>query len=274
MDPLVAEVLGAQREHFGPRPPAKRGQGARSKLLAYFKEHVGEVLYGEELSVISGIGEWARRVRELRVQDGYPITELGNSSYRLERLEPDEGKARDWQELNALRRRGGSARSRLEALFEARVGEVVSREQIDYVAGSVKEGTRRVRELRDEAGWPINSHIDEPDLGPGEYRLLSTDPADRREASQRLYPENLRQKVFERDNYTCQACGKDREKALSAGETRFYLEVHHKVAMADELATLPVHERHDISNLVTLCHTDHLAETAKLQKQRRAQRRS
>jgi hypothetical protein len=31
------------------------------------------ILGGEELAVVSGISEWARRVRELRVQFGWPI---------------------------------------------------------------------------------------------------------------------------------------------------------------------------------------------------------
>jgi hypothetical protein len=43
--------------------------------------------------------------------------------------------------------------------------------------------------------------------------------------------------------------------------------------LADELADVPVAVRHDISNLVTLCHSDHLRETAKLQEQRRRSRR-
>jgi hypothetical protein len=211
-------------------------------------------------------------VRELRVEDGYEIAELGNSIYQLNSVNPDRERAEQWQVANEIRKRPGSARSRIEAFLAANVGEVVSRTQLDYVA-RIAEGSRRVRELRDEFGWPINSHIDEPELGPGEYRLLSTDPDDRRDASQRLYPEGLRQRVFQRDNYTCQVCKRNREAAQAAGDTRFYLEVHHKVAMADELAALKVSERHDIGNLITLCHSDHLKETAKLQQKKRDGRR-
>jgi hypothetical protein len=48
-------------------------QGARSKLREYFVEHVGEVLYSDELRKIAGVSEWARRIRELRDEEGYQI---------------------------------------------------------------------------------------------------------------------------------------------------------------------------------------------------------
>jgi hypothetical protein len=271
-DGIVAEILGTQRDHFGPRPRSRRGEGAKAKILAYLQDHLGRPVHGEELAAVSGIQEWGRRVRELRVEDGYEIAELGHSTYRLDSAEPNRERAHQWQLANQIRSRPGSARSRIEAFLAANVGQVVTREQIDYVS-NIAEGSRRVRELRDEFGWPINSHIDEPELEPGQYRLLSTDPADRRDASQRLYPEDLRQRVFERDNYTCQVCKRDREKALAAGDTRFYLEVHHRVAIADELAAMPVEDRHDIGNLITLCHSDHVRATARLQQEKRAERR-
>ena len=273
LDAILAAVVRAQRRLFGPRPKAPRGKGARTRILAYLQEHAGEEVHGEELSAISGIQEWARRVRELRVQEGWNITELGGSIYRLDDLTPDLERAAQWKLANAIRRRESSAKIRIEAFFAATVGQVVTREQLDYV-GKIKEGSRRVRELRDEDGWPINSHIDEAALRPGEYRLLSVDPQDRRDPAQRLYPETLRHQVFARDGFTCQACGRNREKAFAAGDTRFYLEVHHRVAVADELAALPKSSRDDPDNLVTLCHTDHLLETAKLQEEKRRRRRS
>jgi 5-methylcytosine-specific restriction endonuclease McrA len=263
--------VGTQRRRFGPRSRARRGEGGRHKLLAFLKERVGEVVYGEELAAIAGIGEWARRIRELRVEHGYEITELGQSAYRLESVTPNEGEALRWRTLNGIRRQGGSASKRLLAMFEAFVGEVITPEDIAYV-GKIPSAARRIRELRDEQGWPINSHIDERELRPGEYRLVSADPADRRDPRQRIYPEDLRERVFARDKYTCQICGRNREKALAAGDTRFYLEIHHKSAVAEELDALPPEELNKEENLVTLCHADHIEATAELQERRRQQR--
>lgn len=39
----------------------------------YLRRYRGVLIDGEELMVVSGIGEWARRVRELRVEKGWPI---------------------------------------------------------------------------------------------------------------------------------------------------------------------------------------------------------
>jgi len=273
LDELIAELRRVQVTAYGPAKRAASGRGAKSRILAYLLARPGQVVRGEELAEISGIQEWPRRVRELRVQDGYEIAEIGSSAYRLESDRPDVDRAAAWKTANIIGRREGSATERIAAFLEARVGKVVTRGQIDYVA-KIAEAGRRVRELRDEEGWPIGSHVDEADLEPGQYRLMSIDPADRRDPLQRLYSERIRQEVFERDEYTCRICGRDRVKAQSAGDDRFYLELHHKVAIADELKALPASKLNDPDNLLTLCHADHLKETAELQRRRRRTRRA
>ena len=47
--------------------------GARTKLRGYFLENVGKVLDSNTLREIAGISEWARRVRELRNEEGLNI---------------------------------------------------------------------------------------------------------------------------------------------------------------------------------------------------------
>lgn len=267
---LTALHLAVARAYPGRRPKAPSGSGARRKILSYLQDRCGEWVHGEELAAVSGIGEWARRVRELRVEDGYLIHEEAGH-YRLATAEPDDAIARRWQLMNEIRRTDGSARERILAFLMRSVGERVTRNDLDYVA-KIKEGSRRVRELRDEFGWPIESHLDAEDLRPGEYRLVSVEEEDRRDERQRLYPDGLRQGVFERDHYTCWKCRRDRAAAERAGDRRFFLEVHHLQAVADELDAMPVERLNDASNLATFCHACHRQETAAFHRKRRTER--
>jgi hypothetical protein len=68
--------------------------GSRSKLRAYFLEHLGEVLDSGTLREAAGVSEWARRVRELRGEEGYQIlthndrSDLKPGQYVLEDAAP------------------------------------------------------------------------------------------------------------------------------------------------------------------------------------------
>ena len=52
--------------------PARK-KGARTKLREYFVANVGKVLDSETLRTVAGVSEWARRVRELRNEEGFNI---------------------------------------------------------------------------------------------------------------------------------------------------------------------------------------------------------
>lgn len=73
---------------------AARG-GARKKLREHFLANLGRVMGSEELrTVAGGISEWARRVRELRDEEGFQIltnndrSELKSGQYLLENPKP------------------------------------------------------------------------------------------------------------------------------------------------------------------------------------------
>ncbi len=56
------------------RRAGKRRDGAKAKLRASLLENAGQVVDSEQLSLVSGrASEWARRVRELRDEEGYQI---------------------------------------------------------------------------------------------------------------------------------------------------------------------------------------------------------
>ena len=68
--------------------------GAKTKLREYILANVGRILDSDELRAVAGISEWARRVRELRTEEGYQIlthndrSELKPGQYLLETSVP------------------------------------------------------------------------------------------------------------------------------------------------------------------------------------------
>jgi hypothetical protein len=76
-------------------------KGARAKLRAYFLVNLGRVMGSVELRPVAGnISEWARRVRELRTEEGYLIlthndrSDLKPGEYLLETAKPQPAFAR------------------------------------------------------------------------------------------------------------------------------------------------------------------------------------
>ena len=80
----------------------KAGGGARTKLRVHFLANLGRVMDSSELrEVAGGINEWARRVRELRTEEGYVIlthndrADLKPGQYLIETAKPEPAFARD-----------------------------------------------------------------------------------------------------------------------------------------------------------------------------------
>ncbi len=97
--------------------------GAHDRILRYLQLRVGQVVEKEELDGVSGISEWARRVRELRVDDGWPISTNGNrddlrpGQYVLESQHRNEALAARWRTANRIRRMERPAKERIAAFM-------------------------------------------------------------------------------------------------------------------------------------------------------------
>lgn len=65
------------------------------------------------------------------------------------------------------------ARSKLRKFFLEHVGEVLDSATLFNASGGTNEFGRRIRELRNEEGYDIQSHNDRSDLKPGQYILIS-----------------------------------------------------------------------------------------------------
>jgi hypothetical protein len=75
--------------------PERGSQGARAKLRGYLLQNVGKILESDELRAVSGgKSEWARRIRELRNEEGFQIlthndrSDLKPGQYLLDSAKP------------------------------------------------------------------------------------------------------------------------------------------------------------------------------------------
>lgn len=145
-------------------------------------------------------------------------------------------------------RKPGS-KERIRQFFRANIGRVVTSSEIrDAIGSEVSEWARRLRELRDEEGWPIRSHNDDVRLRPGDYLLEVEPPEKKNVAFERNISAKLRAEVLDRNGFTCQMCG------LSPGETdpntgrKVRLHIGHIVDKS-------LGGKDELSNLRTLCST-------------------
>jgi len=68
------------------------------------------------------------------------------------------------------------ARTKLRAHFLSNIDRVMNSDELREVAGGITEWARRVRELRTEEGYQIQTHNDRSDLKPGQYLLENPKP--------------------------------------------------------------------------------------------------
>lgn len=86
-------------------------------------------------------------------------------------------------------------------------------DELRNVADNASEWARRIRELRDEEGYKIQTHNDLSSLKPGEYLLNDPKP---QPAFERAISKETRALVLDRNGFTCQMCG------AAAGEPHPY----------------------------------------------------
>lgn len=255
--------------------PGTRDFGARDRILSYFKKYPYVVIDGDELMVVSGIGEWARRLRELRVEYGWSIysgntiKELSKENaetmaevyqrigYDPEQLKPDQyvlisevqdrDSAHRWNLLNTIRKTDLSVKEKILTYLRENVGIPVTGEELRYLAKNRSEWACRSRELRTEDGWAVlTKQSGKPDLPIGSYILEHLNQA---EPHDRQIPDPVRVQVLIRDAFKCRNCGWSGDD-IRPEDPRRYVELHHIQHHANRGSNNP-------NNLVTLCNVCH-----------------
>lgn len=241
---------------------------ARARILYYFRKYPFRIISGDELLVVSGIQEYARRVRELRVQfgwsiisgstakqmaaeeefpiDGVDTSKMKTDDYILLSVEQDKEAAFRWNVANEIRRRNIAVRDKILEFLRCNVGKPITGEELRYVANNRTEWARRIRELRTELGWPIiTRNTGQPNLPIGVYLL----EADRQSPKHdRIIPDQVRRTVLRRDGYKCHKCGWTHDE-WNPSDPR-HLELHHNRPHVKGGPNIE-------NNLVTLCTVCH-----------------
>jgi hypothetical protein len=241
---------------------------ARERILFYFRKYPFLVINGDELLVVSAIQEYARRVRELRVQFGWSIingitakemdvenefpidyvdvSKMKPNDYILLSETEDRDAAHRWNIANDIRKRKDGVRTKILEYLKQNVGMEVTGEELRYVGNNKTEWARRVRELRTEFGWPIvTKNTGRPDLPIGIYVIESLRQSPEHD---RQIPDSVRGSVLMRDNYKCVQCSWS-HNVWNRSDPR-HLELHHlkeHVAGGENIS----------DNLVTLCNVCH-----------------
>ncbi len=249
--------------------PKEEARAGMDRVLFYFRQYPFTVIRGDELMVVSGIQEWPRRLRQLRVQFGWPIasgitvramvkedefpvedvSSMKPNEYILLDASPDREAAYRWNLANQIRKSQSSVQNKILEFLRRNVGKPVTGEELRYVAKNRTEWARRTRELRTEEGWPVATQSSgRPDLPVGLYLLESDRQTPEHD---RHIPDSVRRAVLRRDCYKCHTCGWSHED-WNRSDPR-HLELHHRVRHADRGSNTE-------ENLLTLCTVCHDTE--------------
>jgi len=144
--------------------PGMGAASASDRILEYLRRFQSTVIAGAELAVVSGIQEYACRIRELRKEEGWKIVSgaavrdmaddpeadeypddvlasmkiMDIDDYILVSDVPDRDAAHRWFTANSIRKSEGSVSERLLKYFQMNVGREISGEELRYVAGDGK----------------------------------------------------------------------------------------------------------------------------------------
>jgi len=99
------------------------------------------------------------------------------------------------------------SKEKLRQYLLKNIGRVVESSELQAAADGAVQYSRRLRELRDEEGWPILSHNDSTDLRPGQYLLRERPNLKYQPEFKRGLSARLRAEVLDRNGFTCQMCG-------------------------------------------------------------------
>ncbi len=140
------------------------------------------------------------------------------------------------------------SKEKIRQFLLANIGRVIESHELQAAADGAVQYSRRLRELRDEEGWPILSHNDSADLKPGQYLLREKQPQKTLPFFARTISARLRAEVLDRNGFTCQMCGLSPGEIDPSTNRKVRLHVGH-------IKDKALGGKDELSNLRALCST-------------------
>ena len=162
----------------------------QARMVAYLRAQVGRIVHTDELMIVAGIADYARRIREIRTDLGWPLisgmavrdmradafsvsgqagslpSAMAADEYLLIEDRQDKDAPRRWALAGELQKTQANAIDKIGIFLTRSVGHRVTAEELRYVAGNSAEWTASVRELH-QRGWRISARM----LGAGEIPI-------------------------------------------------------------------------------------------------------
>jgi hypothetical protein len=140
------------------------------------------------------------------------------------------------------------SKEKIRQFLLANIGRVIESHELQAAADGAVQYSRRLRELRDEEGWPILSHNDTTDLRPGQYLLREKPVPKARPHFARAISARLRAEVLDRNGFTCQMCGLTPGEIDPSTNRKVRLHIGH-------IKDKALGGKDELSNLRALCST-------------------
>lgn len=166
----------------------------RARLIAYLRAQVGRIVHTDELMIVAGIGDYPRRIRELRAHHGWPIISgLAVRDLRLLPVSKEALKAvpagiapdeyllledyqdRDaplrWTACGAMRDPAAAPRSLVRDYFERFPNQRITAEELRYLVGNKTDWVAGIADLLASGRTIDGAELAAKDSPPGIFIL-------------------------------------------------------------------------------------------------------
>lgn len=173
--------------------PGDSGSG-RARLIAYLRAQTGKIVHTDELMIVAGIGDYPRRIRELRAQHGWPIisglavrdlrglpasrealkavpTGMAPDEYLLLEDRQDKQAPERWTSCGTMRGSTVSARALVYDYLERHPNQRITAEELRYLVGNKPDWTAAVADMVSSGRTIEGADLRATDLPPGIFIL-------------------------------------------------------------------------------------------------------